>query len=85
MQENQPFDFQSAIFNMLDKSCNLKLAAKRQEQIEEMEIEKKLTGFRLNERVKRVVTKLFERELSIGEIFLDRGENTEDEEESRPS
>ena len=83
--EQQPFDFQNAIYGMLEKSCNLKLAAKRQEYLEEMETEMKLTGFKLNERVKRVINKLFEREIDIEDVFLDRGDKSEDEEEVRPS
>ena len=50
-----------------------------------METEMKLTGFKLNERVKRVINKLFEREIDLEDVFLDRGEKSEDEEASRPS
>lgn len=40
--------------------------------------EMKLTGNKLNKRVKRVLNKLFEKELSLDEVFLDRGDNSED-------
>jgi hypothetical protein len=44
----------------------------------------KLQGFRVNERIQRVINKLFDRELDLDEIFLDRGD-TDDEDENRPS
>lgn len=53
--------------------------------MEEMETEMKLTGFKLNERVKRVINKLFDREIDLEEVFLDRGEQSEDQEATRPT
>ena len=44
-----------------------------------MENEVKLSDNKLNMRVKRVINKLFEKELSLDEVFLDRGDNSEDE------
>jgi hypothetical protein len=52
--------------------------------LEERETEMKLQGFRVNERIQRVINKLFDRELDLDEIFLDRGD-TDDEDENRPS
>ena len=43
-----------------------------------MDNDMKLTGNKLNKRVKRVLNKLFEKELSLDEVFLDRGDNSED-------
>ena len=51
--------------------------------MEEKETEMKLQGFRVNERIQRVVNKLFDGELDLDEIFLDRG-GTDDEDENRP-
>ena len=46
----------------------------------------KLTDFKLNERVKRVVSKLFDKELSIEELFMDKGANSDDyDSDVRPS
>ena len=70
---------------MLEKSCNLKLAAKRQECMEEMETEIKLTGFKMQQRVQRVINKLFEGEVEFEDIFMDRAENSEDERNNRPT
>lgn len=80
-----PFDFSAAIYSMLEKSCNLKLAAKRQEYLEEMETEMKLTGFKMKERVQRVINKIFDHEIELDDIFLDRADNSEDDEHNRPT
>ena len=50
-----------------------------------METEMKLTGFKLNERVKRVINKLFDQEIELEDVFLDRGEKSEEEEVTRPT
>lgn len=84
MEETSPFDFQKSIFNILEKSCNLKLVAKRQEMMEEVETELKLKGFKVKERILRVINKIFEREMDLDDIFMDRGESN-DEEEGRPT
>lgn len=50
-----------------------------------MENEIKLTGNKLNKRVKRVVDKVFEKEISLDEVFLVGEDNSEDEEKARPT
>lgn len=71
---------------MLEKSCNIKMQAKRLESIEEKETEMRLTGFKMKERVNRVIQKIFERDIELNDVFLDRGQNSEeDAEDQRPS
>ena len=62
---------------MLEKSINIKLQAKRKEFIEEMENEMKLTGFRMKERVNRVINKIFDQEIEFDDIFLPKPEELE--------
>lgn len=40
----------------------------------------KVTSQKLNERVKRVIAKIFEREIDFDEVFLDRGDQLSDAE-----
>ena len=53
--------------------------------MEEMETEMKLKGFRVKERVLRVINKIFEREIEVEDIFMDRGDSNGEEEEGRPT
>lgn len=50
-----------------------------------METEMKLTGFKMKERVQRVISKIFDHEIELEDIFLDRADNSEDEDPNRPT
>ena len=58
---------------MLEQSCNIKMQAKRMEEIEDRETEIRLTGFKLKERVTRVINKIFEHSIELNDVFLVRG------------
>lgn len=46
----------------------------------------RLTGFKMKERINRVIQKIFERDIELNDVFLDRGQNSEeDAEDQRPS
>ena len=57
----------------MERSCNPELAEKQKEYNEEVETKMKLTGFKLKDRVRRVIIKLLEKEVDLDNIIRMHG------------
>ena len=69
LRDKQPIEFSNTIFDLLEKSINLKLQIQRQDIIEDMEQELHRNGFKLKERVARVIKKIFNNEIDLKDVF----------------